>query len=1391
MKKVNIPNSSKILYSNIIASLDCLSLIKFNTEVDRMIQIRGNKMMVIKKHSPTELTMNAETIAKNYLNKETAIFYEAVYNLFVSKDDPEELDFYGNKYKLKDLPGFPKEIDLENFDVIGIYSKTIDFSAGGDWQQSLNFSMLMEDGKLIITNIFNSMLKQNAKQIKQRKKLIIAVGLLNKPSEAKDITKSLTFSGWKLQGRTKVQGLDISIENKKGSIRSGTDPNGHKWKIKMNADYGYIRGTVGKDKDHLDCYVGPNKESEKVFIIHQNNPDTGTFDEDKVMLGFNSAEEAKKLYLKQYDRPEFFGSMDETTIEKFKAEVFKNKGKKLVIKLKKEYVDNIEQATEKNTNYRKVLFTGKHTQLVLMSLDPGVEIGEETHENLDQFIRIEEGTGAAILDGKTHKIQAGDAVVIVAGTRHNIKCTGDSSLKLYTLYTSKEHAPGLVEEYKKAMEDNVGLTVELLKGKSYPVGTVRNWKGKNYVKTNDGWKPKTDNKNIVYKDMLGNLDYKGVISRVGDKLYLAKTSNAPEKYWSIKTDPSIIVKEMNDLGWDTHVSKDMQGFPLINVEHIKTKKLYLKKEQEHAKKWKNGKDVFIRFGDIPKSGFSKDWSSGDKEKGVSVFRGKILPSGEILPLPKTNQEMGSLLTMNERPLYVIEGDVAGIGADGEPVLINAKKMTPKEAAVKLFNIKKSKQIKLSVLIKGRKPLPIGTEKIWQGKKFKKTSQGWQLLGSGRGRGRPRKEVIVIKETPEKKQVLINSKNFLNWFGDWKQGQGSKVVKSNGSPQETYNTSPMKVYHGTAVGGFTSFKKENIQSYNIYGGGFYFTEDEEIAKEYSENKDTEESERAAHTQGIFINGKATRYFPESFDLTKYLVSDKEAFYAKNGTLESLFGNPNWSNELKGALSASYEKGKGWNFDTFKETFFRLGKERFEKLRANPGNLFDHGFGYFLKILKEKEPSMEFDIPAGEVFEVYLNIRKPFDMDKVVTEEEFNSLKTALIDNNFSPYLDDLFTSDTIKKITGVEDYAAPLSDWTYEALLKAKQYLKKKVHDRTESNPYYSMVKGQPVFPVFSLSNDNVLTNGDIQFILTNGQRGGEVRTYTEVLKNLGYDGIHHTGGWNIGEKKHSVWITFEPTQIKSTKNTGSFDPNNPDMKKSKKSKMVILEKGRKPLPIGTEKTWQGKEYIKTDKGWIPKSSEKSNSRSLKLIVNKEQKTTDFNKLTFPLKGYLHTESWAGHGRHEITILAETKKSYRVRHEDSALDWKKGREHLVPKHAVEIEKKKEPEIIDEETYLAMHGASKLDIGDAATHRRGQHDSDKSWSKVVNRQSKQDEELLNKREELRKEYQRKIESGELREPTRIERLVRTAQGSEDNESTKAARRILIKQGYDWKTGKKNRK
>ncbi|MDR2534983.1 MAG: hypothetical protein LBD29_03005, partial [Treponema sp.] len=143
--------------------------------------------------------------------------------------------------------------------------------------------------------------------------------------------KSLTWSGYPLEGRAKVQGMDISIENKKGSVRSGTDKDGHEWSIKMNFDYGYIRGTVGKDKDHVDCYIGPNPEAETVFIIHQNDPATGEYDEDKVMLGFDREEEARKAYLSQYDRPGFLGGIETMDIETFKDKAFdpESRGKKL------------------------------------------------------------------------------------------------------------------------------------------------------------------------------------------------------------------------------------------------------------------------------------------------------------------------------------------------------------------------------------------------------------------------------------------------------------------------------------------------------------------------------------------------------------------------------------------------------------------------------------------------------------------------------------------------------------------------------------------------------------------------------------------------------------------------------------------------------------------------------------------------------------------------------------------------------------------------------------------------------------------------------------------------------------------------------------------------------
>ncbi|MGL4982248.1 MAG: phage minor head protein [Treponemataceae bacterium] len=151
--------------------------------------------------------------------------------------------------------------------------------------------------------------------------------------QKKIVNKSLTYSGFPLQGRKVFAGLNISIENKKGSTRRGVDENGKKWATKMNYDYGYIRGSIGVDGDHVDCYLGGNENAEYVYIVHQNNPYTGKYDEDKCMIGFDSIQDAKDAFLSQYDNKDFLGDVSIVPISIFKEKVVEKKyhGKKLKI----------------------------------------------------------------------------------------------------------------------------------------------------------------------------------------------------------------------------------------------------------------------------------------------------------------------------------------------------------------------------------------------------------------------------------------------------------------------------------------------------------------------------------------------------------------------------------------------------------------------------------------------------------------------------------------------------------------------------------------------------------------------------------------------------------------------------------------------------------------------------------------------------------------------------------------------------------------------------------------------------------------------------------------------------------------------------------------------------
>ena len=116
----------------------------------------------------------------------------------------------------------------------------------------------------------------------------------------------------------------------------------------------------------------------------------------------------------------------------------------------KAFIGDIETLTVENRDYRRVLFTGTHLQLVLMSLRAGEEIGEEVHDGHDQFIRVEKGKGEVWIDGERGQLRNGTAVIIPAGARHNIVNTGEKRLRLYTLYAPPEHADGTVQATREA-----------------------------------------------------------------------------------------------------------------------------------------------------------------------------------------------------------------------------------------------------------------------------------------------------------------------------------------------------------------------------------------------------------------------------------------------------------------------------------------------------------------------------------------------------------------------------------------------------------------------------------------------------------------------------------------------------------------------------------------------------------------------------------------------------------------------------------------------------------------------------------------------------------------------------------------------------------------------------
>jgi hypothetical protein len=514
-------------------------------------------------------------------------------------------------------------------------------------------------------------------------------------------------------------------------------------------------------------------------------------------------------------------------------------------------------------------------------------------------------------------------------------------------------------------------------------------------------------------------------------------------------------------------------------------------------------------------------------------------------------------------------------------------------------------------------------------------------------------------------------DFRKWFGDWAKdpSSASRVVDKHGVPEEQFGAAPLKVFHGTPIGGFSSFKKEKDKGGNIFGKGFYFTADKEIATAYTE-KDKDDAPKFAEgwrdPAGNEITHLTTEQklamlkhagYPYKGDASKRIEPPKiggpKDPYVRDPLWES-HGNKS-TNGLWAILAAQDENGKVHIPTLIK----RYSDPSPEALAWNPtaspwGDKVESGAALgrnyplparLANVLPKGSTPITGD---AQVFEVYLNIRKPVDMDAPMPMEEFRSFakfthehqvgkdrqhleqtkaklaeheaalakfdkdgprwtddergdhevhvtryreyldhakqRLATVEGSLEGgtpavhggYLDDLASSDEFKTITGGKDVTDPM---TYQDLVKLKQVLRKREGFKMDPNNQYSVLRdakgnrvlsGKPMHGILHIGGDeNTLTYGDVHWLMSNGHHesgeGGMKAKFREWAEERGHDGMHHTGGWNIGEKPHSVWIAWEPNQIKATTSEG-FDPGADDMYKA--TRIVVRMRLSKTVVVG-------------------------------------------------------------------------------------------------------------------------------------------------------------------------------------------------------------------------------
>lgn len=401
---------------------------------------------------------------------------------------------------------------------------------------------------------------------------------------------------------------------------------------------------------------------------------------------------------------------------------------------------------------------------------------------------------------------------------------------------------------------------------------------------------------------------------------------------------------------------------------------------------------------------------------------------------------------------------------------------------------------------------------------------------------------------------IHLPEFKNWFGDWENEpfNASKVTDSEGKPSaknHQYEPAAPKIfYHGTPRGGFQKFAKHKDKGYNLFGQGFYFTDDQEVAESYA----TRKSEGGKH-YGEEYRGFVDRYGKEEKYLSYgHVVAAMQRI--KEG-YPAIDGVPDFHPLVEALRHA--QTGGTIDSQKFFERYYELNKD------YDPEQDRDvEGMHWALDIFMNLYSSLSGMQPqksGAQVYQTFLNIRNPFEMEARLLPSSYDLMKKALSKHfedgkvNFQRLFDKWDDRERGEAYRSGFDTHEPtdIKKVTWHHLLRLKQILKD--HPRHKA--------------VFARSGDNELTYTEMHYLLSAGNKDhGFMQKFANYLKRADYDGITYEGGWeNPIKKKHRVWIAFDPKQIKDVSNK-TFNPKDESIYKAF-SRKLLKAFGIKPTTI--------------------------------------------------------------------------------------------------------------------------------------------------------------------------------------------------------------------------------